>query len=152
MQYRFKTYQGKFKPQNPQKYVGDVSKIVFRSMWELQLLRWCDFNADVLKYASEEIVIPYRSVDGQMHRYFVDMMIWFSNGQKLLIEVKPKRQTRMPKTQGRKNKARLVEEILEFEKNKAKWAAADEFAKRRGLVFKVWTEDTLKGMGILLDG
>lgn len=152
MQYRFRSYQGKFQPKNPQKYVGDVNNITFRSMWEYQLLRWCDYNADVLKYASEEIVVPYKSVDGQMHRYFVDMVIWFSNGQKLLIEVKPKHQTKMPKTQGRKNKVRLAEEILEYHKNIAKWKAADEFAKKRGLVFKVWTEDTLKSMGILLNG
>jgi hypothetical protein len=39
-----KFYKGKFRPKNPQKYEGDFRNIVYRSMWERQVLKWCDEN------------------------------------------------------------------------------------------------------------
>ena len=36
----------------------------------------CDLNPDVLKWGSEETVIPYVSpLDNKIHRYFVDFYI-----------------------------------------------------------------------------
>lgn len=34
MQKKGKYYQGKYKPKNPEKYVGDINNIIFRSSWE----------------------------------------------------------------------------------------------------------------------
>jgi hypothetical protein len=56
-----KWHQGKFHPQNPNKYLGDPNNIVYRSSWELHFLQWCDRNDNVLEYASEEFSIPYVS-------------------------------------------------------------------------------------------
>ena len=69
-------YQGKFKPKNPSKYKGDPTNIVYRSSWELKLMMYLDTHPNVLKWGSEEIVIPYESpVDGRMHRYFPDFFV-----------------------------------------------------------------------------
>ena len=71
-----KFYQGRFKPDNPQKYKGDASNIIYRSGWELKLMRYLDKHPHVTRWNSEEIIIPYRSpIDGKMHRYFPDFYV-----------------------------------------------------------------------------
>ena len=61
MAYTKDTYKGKFTPTNPRKYIGDPTQIVYRSSYELKFMKWCDINASVKRWASEEIVIPYLS-------------------------------------------------------------------------------------------
>lgn len=138
--------QGVFKPTHPEKYVGDVGKIIFRQQWELKMLKWADMNPSVLKYASEELVIPYISpVDSKQHRYFVDFLIMVKNRsgeiKKYAVEVKPEAQTMPPKT---RNKKRLITETMTYAVNQAKWKAADEFCKSKGIDFIVLTEKHLK--------
>ena len=53
--------QGFFKPQNPKKYMGDPTNIVYRSGWEKRVMDWCDANPNIKQWSSEEIVIPYKS-------------------------------------------------------------------------------------------
>ena len=140
--------QGKFTPKNPQKYVGNVKDIVFRSSWELQTFRYLDMNSDVEKWSSEGVVIPYIcKTDKKEHRYFVDLYIKFVSGKEFLIEIKPKSHARPPKMTSR-NKAALLESVLMWSKNESKWEAAGKYAKARGMTFLVWTEDTLKSLGI----
>ena len=70
------SYKGKFKPSFPEKYVGNPTNIIYRSLWELKFLKYCDTNENILEYASEELAIPYRSpVDGKIHKYFPDVYI-----------------------------------------------------------------------------
>ena len=70
------SYKGKFKPSFPEKYVGDPTNIIYRSLWALKFLKYCDTNENILEYASEELAIPYRSpIDGKVHRYFPDAYI-----------------------------------------------------------------------------
>ena len=38
---------------------------------------------------------------------------------------------------------------MTYVKNMNKWEAANEYAKDRGWEFQIWTEKTLKSMGIL---
>jgi len=141
-------YSGKYKPKNPTKYTGDSSKVVYRSLWEKHCFKWCDNNPQVLKWSSEEVVIPYLwEVDKRYHRYFVDLKIKFNNNETWLIEIKPDKQTRPPVYQGRKTK-RYISESLDYVKNQNKWKAAERFAKDRGWKFVVWTENTLERMGI----
>lgn len=142
-------YQGRFKPKNPNKYKGDVKNIIYRSSWELAVLKWADSNNLIKSYSSEEIVIPYfYEIDKKTHRYFIDVFLEYTDGRKVLVEIKPKKETNVPAKQG-KSKSRYITESLTYVKNQNKWAAAFEFAKARGWVFEVWTEDTLKGMNIL---
>lgn len=143
-------YQGKFKPKNPSKYFGNYDNIYYRSSWELSLMLWCDNNDTISRWSSEELVIPYLCpTDNKAHRYFVDFVIKFSTGAVYWIELKPHKYTEPPKIPKRKNK-RFITETLQYVKNQAKWEAAHKAAQEEGAKFMVWTEKTLKDLGIKL--
>jgi hypothetical protein len=139
--------QGKYILRNPSKYVGDPKNIVFRSSWELKLLRFFDSNPNVLKYSSEEIVIPYYDkATGRNRRYFVDFaaMIKQKDGvvKKYLIEVKPLKQTIAPKKKSNNSKGYL-EEVTTYITNRCKWDAAEDFCKKNGWEWMILTEKNL---------
>lgn len=135
--------QGRFIPLNPKKYMGDPTNIIYRSSWELKLLKKLDESPNVLAYASEEVVIPYYSpVDGKMHRYFVDFLVVSKSKVVTLIEVKPYAQTQPPKVSNRK-KQTVINETITYAVNQAKWKAAEEFCKKKGWVFKIVSEKDL---------
>ena len=143
-------YRGKFNPKNLGKYEGDFRRIEYRSLWERQVFRWCDDNDAILRWSSEEVVVPYRcKTDNRVHRYFVDLKITFKNGDTYLIEIKPKKETLEPKKRSSKSKGYLTE-VLKYVKNMSKWESANEYAKQHGWKFEVWTEETIKGLGIKL--
>jgi hypothetical protein len=143
------TYKGFFRPKNPAKYEGDFKNIVYRSHWEMQCMRWCDTNDQVLKWSSEEVVVPYYlPLDKKYHRYFIDIKYTTAQGT-FLVEIKPKSQTVPPKKPSRQTK-RYLEEARTYVKNQCKWKAAEEYARDRGWQFVIWTEDTIKAMGIRL--
>lgn len=144
------TYKGKYRVQSPGKYDGDHTNVTYRSLWERQVFRWCDLNPNVKKWSSEETIVPYRcKTDNKMHRYFVDLKIVFTNGQTYLIEIKPEKETREPRPRSRKTAA-YIKEVMTYIKNTSKWEAADVYAKDRNCIFEVWTEKTLKSLGIKL--
>lgn len=141
-------YRGKFTPKNKKKYVGDHTKIVYRSLWERQTFRWLDEHTNIVEWNSEDVVIPYVCpTDNKVHRYFIDLYFKTVDGKRYLIEIKPKKETKPPKKPQRQTK-RFITETLTYHKNQAKWQAATEFAKDNGVEFQVWTEDTLKSLGI----
>jgi hypothetical protein len=143
-----KTYKGKYTPKNKEKYIGDYKNIVYRSFWERQTFKWVDENPNILEWNSEEVVVPYVcSTDNKVHRYFIDLYLKTKDGKRYLIEIKPKSQTAPPKTPKRKTK-RYIQESLTYIKNQDKWKAASSFAADNNCVFQIWTEDTLKGLGI----
>ena len=140
-------YSGIFKPKNPQKYSGDHKNIIYRSSWEAKVMHWLDLNPSVVSWASEEITIPYVSpVDNRYHRYFPDFLVKVrtQTGQlkTLMIEVKPKSQTKPPEVQKRKTK-RYITEVVTWGVNQSKWKAAQEYCADRGWEFKIITEDHL---------
>lgn len=141
------TYKGVFKPRNPHKYKGDYTNIIYRSRWELVLMSYLDKHPDVKQWASEELVIPYRSpIDGRVHRYFPDFWVRKVNREGkediTVIEVKPKSQTKEPKVQKRLTKKYLYE-VQTWGVNKAKWIAAEEYCRDRGWKFMIMTEHEL---------
>ena len=141
------SYKGKFRPKIPNKYKGDYTNIIYRSLWELKFMKYCDSNQNILEWGSEEFFIPYKSpIDNRYHRYFPDFYIKVreNSGQikKYIIEIKPKKQCIEPKVQKRKTKG-YVYEVYEYAKNQAKWKAATEYCKDRRLEFKVLTENEL---------
>jgi hypothetical protein len=141
------SYKGKYQPINPQKYRGDYSNIIYRSLWERKFMKYCDINENILEWGSEEIALAYRSpVDNKIHRYYPDFYIKVkeSSGEikKCIIEIKPKKQTVEPIPQKRKTKGYIFE-VVEYAKNQAKWKAAEEFCKDRQWEFRVFTEDHL---------
>ena len=97
-------YSGLYKVKNRQKYKGDASKVVYRSLWEKAVFQWCDKNPKVKQWSSEEIIIPYYyEVDKKYHRYFVDMKI-VTEDKILLVEIKPEKETVPPVGQKRTKK------------------------------------------------
>jgi hypothetical protein len=140
--------QGYFRPQNPQKYLGDPNNIVYRSGWELKFMRWCDRTESVLEYGSEEFFIPYFDpTTSRVRRYFPDFIIKVreQSGEikKYVIEVKPKRQTIPPVQTSKKRTRTFINEVKTYAMNEAKWKAAQEWCKDRMIEFKIITEDNL---------
>jgi hypothetical protein len=140
------SYKGKFTPQNPLKYRGNPSNIIYRSSWELRVMKYLDDNPSVIWWASEELPIPYYSpVDKKKHRYFPDFIsqMKLKDGKVMtyIIEVKPDRETRPP-TQKKKTK-RFIQESITYVINECKWKAATEFCKDHGWEFKLLTEKDL---------
>jgi hypothetical protein len=142
-----KYYQGRFKPKNPKKYMGDPTNIIYRSGWELRLMRFLDEHTKVIQWGSEELIIPYRSpIDGKVHRYFTDFIVKQINSdgikETIVIEVKPKAQTVPPEKKSRVTK-RYINEVKTWGVNQAKWQAAEDFCKDRGWKFTIMHEDHL---------
>ena len=140
-------HKRKFIPTNPNKYSGDPTNIIMRSSWETRFACWCDTNPSVIKWISEETVIPYRcSTDNKIHRYFVDFQIQIKDKsgsiRTYLIEIKPAKQTVPPEFPGKQTK-RYLEESFNFIKNQCKWNAAKEYAKDRNWQFIIITEHEL---------
>ena len=135
-------YKGKFRPQNYKKYKGDHTNIVYRSGWELKFMKYLDRQPEVLRWSSEEIIIPYRSpIDNRLHRYFPDFWVKTTKGESL-IEIKPKKQTKPP-VLNPKHKRRYLKEVKTWGVNEAKWKAASVFCENRGWKWQIITEDTL---------
>lgn len=136
--------QGFFTPFHPEKYQGDVTKIVYRSSYELEMNKFLDGNPRVLKWASEEIAIPYiKPTTKKIHKYYVDYYVEYinKNGEikKELIEVKPLAQTKPPRSN---NKHALYEQIT-YAINIAKWQACQRWCDERGITFRIVSEKTL---------
>lgn len=143
------TYKGKFTSlKNPHKYVGNIDNITYRSHWERCAFRWADENPNVAEWASEEIIIPYQHpIKGTRSRYYPDLFLKMSDGLMRLIEIKPKSQTIKPTEPSRKTK-KYLNEVATWVINQEKWKEATEIAKRNNFTFEIWTEETLKEMGI----
>lgn len=140
-------YSGKFHPNNPQKYKGDYTNIIYRSSWECRVMNWLDKNDNIIEWGSEEIVIPYKSpVDGKFHRYYPDFFVRVkqSDGiiRAMILEIKPMKQTKPPVKKKRVTK-QYIQEVVTWGINEAKWKAANEFCADRGWAFKVLTEEDL---------
>lgn len=141
------SYKGKYKPSHPEKYNGDPTNIIYRSLWERKFCVYCDTNEKIIEWSSEEKAIPYRSpIDGKIHRYFPDFLIKVkeSDGsiKKYVIEIKPSKQTVPPQKPKRQTK-QYISEVYEYAKNQSKWEAAREWCADRGYEFKIITEHEL---------
>jgi hypothetical protein len=146
-----KTYKGLYKPRNPEKYVGDVSQVVYRSGWERKLMLRCDSDPNILKWGSETMPIQYySSVDGKTRRYFVDFFIQLKdrsgNVKSIMVEVKPHKETIPPvppKRNTAKTKQRYVNEMMTYQRNQDKWEAATAWGKKNGWDFTIMDEYSL---------
>ena len=137
--------QGIFNPVNKEKYKGTLP-IFYRSSYELRYSRWCDHNPNVISWGSETVIIPYSNpLTGNISRYFVDFNITIKTKdgtiRKYLVEIKPSIQTLPPKP-GKNTKA-LLRRQAEYIKNRAKWQAAEQYAKKQNKEFVILTEKHL---------
>jgi len=127
--------------------MGNHENIVYRSSWECRVMNWLDKNPSIVSWASEELIIPYKSpVDNRMHRYFPDFVVKVrgqdGKTRTMMLEVKPKYQTKPPEQKKRVTK-QYIREVTTWGVNQAKWTAAEEYCKDRGWEFKLITEDHL---------
>lgn len=141
------SYKGFFKPKNPKKYKGNPDNIIYRSGWEAKFMAYLDNHPDVLEWSSEELAIRYLSpIDGKIHRYFPDFIVKrkdiHGKIETLMVEVKPKKQTKPPIKQKRITK-RYILEVQTWGINSSKWAAAEKYCEERGWKFIKMTEDEL---------
>ena len=133
--------QGKFVLKNPEKYVGGRTP-TYRSSWEFHFMKFCDEHPSVSKWASESIRIPYKNpLTGKHTIYVPDFFIAYSNKQGKqrveVIEVKPANQALREKVgRSRVNQASYIV-------NQAKWAAANDWCKQKGIIFRVITENDI---------
>lgn len=132
--------QGTYEVSNTQKYVGTKAPF-YRSSWELAFMRMCDAHPNILKWASENVKIPYMNpITGKYANYVPDFMIQYidKDGKEHveLIEIKPSNQTTM---ENARTKGHQVQTAI----NAAKWTAAQEWSQRKGIRFKVINEDQI---------
>jgi len=141
-----KYVQGIYTPINKNKTSGTI---IYRSSLELKLCRWLDKNPKVIKWISERVILPYVSpLDGRVHKYFVDFAAHLKGEneviKKLLIEVKPYKQTLQPVKTPRKKINTLIAEQRTYATNIAKWDAAMKWAKKNNYKFIIITDKHLK--------
>ena len=106
-----------------------------------------DQNPNVLKWASEELIIPYKSaLDGRWHRYYPDFVIQVNNKhnkkETIVVEVKPYKETKEPTPQKNLTKKYLYE-VKTWSINKSKWNYAIEYCRDRNWKFMILTEKEL---------
>lgn len=108
-------------------------------------MKFLDSSNAVVKWASEELSIPYiKPTDMRVHQYFPDFVVVYrdkaGNLQKEILEVKPLKETLAEKAKNDHDKVALAINV-------AKWKAAEEFAKRNGMRFRVITEQSIFKQG-----
>jgi hypothetical protein len=141
---RFKS--GKFVPQNPEKYIGDIHNIIYRSSWEARFCQYCDRNPNILRWASEAVQIEYWSpIDKKTHTYHPDYFIKVQktdgNTEDWIIEIKPSAQYQLdkkPELKGNLTEKRIRahnDQMQVWIVNRAKFDAAMKFAKNNGYRF-----------------
>jgi len=142
--------KSKYRPINESKYRGD-DVIICRSSWERALCKYFDNSSSIKYWSSEPFAIQYKKpTTGRMHRYFPDFFIETSDGVKILIEVKPKHETIKPIKKPRQQNKTFARQKITYAINDAKWKYAQEFCKKNGIQFQIWTQDTIKSLGIKL--
>jgi len=152
--------QGLFIPVNKDKVItlNKHGGLWYRSSWEKKFYNFLDLATHVIKWNAEIVTIQYtvnEMRDGRMvateHRYYPDIYyeIKYPSGniKKFLGEIKPGKETSKPKDLGEKYSHKQLKNF-EYDhkmwaKNSAKWCAADEYCKKRGMEFKIITEDII---------
>jgi len=142
--------QGKYRPQNPEKYNGDPTNIVYRSSYELKFMQYCDLTESVNGWKSEEFWIPYRSpIDNKIHRYFPDFFVKYKdkngNNRHLVVEIKPQKDLKMPETNPKRKTKSWAYAVKTWAVNQAKWKACREYCSDRNWEFRIFTEKELFG-------
>ena len=153
----YKTYKGYYKPKNLNKYKGDPTKCIYRSLWERRFMQYCDTTEAIVSWSSEEVVVPYWSpLDEKVHRYYVDFWVKTvaldGKEECMLIEIKPKKKTSKPEFGNKKMNFAKMNEMKDWIINTSKWDAAEKFCSVRGWKFKILTENDIFGRNVQNSG
>jgi len=136
--------KGFFHPRNPEKYMGDLNNIVYRSSWEENFMNFLDNNTKIFRWGSEIISIPYiKPTTGRVHKYYPDFYVEYESRSgkiiKEVVEVKPLKQIKKPTTKGKTKKTQLYEGIT-WAINMSKWQSAQLFCDKYGFKFTLKSE------------
>lgn len=101
--------------------------VFFRSALEMDSLKIVSCCPSIRRCVMEPFSLEYANKGGKVRRYIPDMLIYFEDGRKWLVEIKPWFQTQDPE-------------------NHLKWASALEWAKKNQARFVVWTEKGLNDL------
>lgn len=109
-------------------------------------MKYLDGKAEVLKWSSEEVRIPYiKPTDGKIHKYFVDFKATLKHKDGVvrtaLLEAKWSTALSEPKPPKKKTK-RYYRELYNWEVNSAKWKAAEAYCKQNDMDWGFITEKT----------
>ena len=142
--------QGWFKPQNPEKYRGNVDKIRYLSSWERDFDAFLDRNPNILEWWAEPFPITYiKPTDRKPHRYYPDYWIKYKKADgtitQEIIEIKPYSQVHPPRKVGKRRKQQVYETLTHLI-NTAKWGAAQKFCTKYNMKFRILTEKQLYGI------
>lgn len=145
-----KTLQGKFRPQNPEKYKGDPGNIIYRSSWERDCMKWFDERADIIWWQSEEKCLWYDDpVNKKKRRYFPDFIICYNRKDGVqvteMLEVKPRSQVNGPPLNPKRRTQSWMNAVKTYIINQKKWEAASKVCEDRGWNFRLLTEDNVPG-------
>ena len=137
--------RGRYTLKNPDKYAG-TKKPIYRSSWEHTFMTFCDNNPAVIGWASEAVRIPYMNpLTGKQSSYVPDFFVQYQDkyGKRKseLVEIKPSNQSTMEAAGKSKNRQMAVVQ------NMAKWEAATRWSNKKGITFRVVTENDLYNQG-----
>ena len=143
-----RTLKGKFSPQNPEKYKGDPTEIIYRSSWERIFMNYCDKNDKIKKWQSEEKALWYYDpVTKKKRRYFPDFIIYYERKDGIMvtemIEVKPQKQIDGPPPNPKRKTQAWMKSVQTYITNRAKWEAATKICEDRGWNFRLISEKHL---------
>lgn len=155
----YKSKKGWYRLVNPNKFMKPIDShmksfnesegsVEYKSHLELNSFRYADANPHVVRWSVEPFHIKYvKPTTGKVHRYFIDLFIEFRTGDRFIVEVKSKGETKPP----RKPSKKTDKAVLNYQKalqtyaiNTAKWKAAEEFAANHNMKFIILTEDELR--------
>lgn len=150
--------QGQYELLNENKYIANPNEIFYRSSLEYKFCRFLDRSNKVIKWGSEVVGVPYTGSDNKPHTYYVDYYLEMVNSEdpmlpkRLLVEVKPSVETERiinntPPSKPKKITTKSLQNweyaLKEFDKNKRKWHAAQEYSRLRSMEFVVVTEKNI---------
>ena len=116
--------------------------VIFRSSYEHKFIWWLEKSHDVKRWGSESVCIPYYMPnDPNVHHYWPDYIVEMTDGQVLLIEVKPYSQTVPPNPVLNDRESHAYKTYV---KNYCKWKAAQQFCEHHNMKFKILTERTIE--------
>ena len=163
-----RTLQGYYKVQNPQKYIGDPSGVIYRSSWEMKFCKWLDYSPSVLKWSSEPMCIKYWDRVSNMEKnikerldnnnprnwkvrnYYTDFWLEINKGdhiEKWFVEIKPANKLTKPIPPPINSSLKQIRNFnmkaKEYLINEGKFSSLNEWAKKHDMLFYVFTEKTL---------
>jgi hypothetical protein len=142
--------QGYYKLANPDKYVSDDKRIIYRSGLELKFCQYCDYTDNILEWVSEPFAIPYiHPLTNKMRNYYVDYLIKKINPDgtitTYLIEAKASNMLKPPpkpsKYASKKVKNRYAKVLARVLVNIAKYKYAKKYCEKKGYRYAFLTEE-----------